>query len=178
MTTPFGAASSSLVDRMRGAALLDVATYESVEHDTSATGQAAVVVALAAVAAAIGSIFRGGPGLFGGLVAYLVGWVLWSGIVYLVGTRVFGGTASWGELLRTLGFAQAPAVFLALGFIPVVGWVVRLVVGIWLLATTLVAIRQALDVTTGKAALTAVVGWAASIVVNFLVGGLLGIPVR
>ena len=37
-------ARRSIVDRMKGAALLDVATYEEVEHDTEATGQAAVVV--------------------------------------------------------------------------------------------------------------------------------------
>jgi hypothetical protein len=62
MTTPFGPGSSSIVDRMRGAAMLDVATYEAVEHDTNATGQAAVVVALAAVASAIGNLFAVAPG--------------------------------------------------------------------------------------------------------------------
>ena len=37
-------ARRSIVDRMKGAAMLDIATYEEVEHDTEATGQAAVVV--------------------------------------------------------------------------------------------------------------------------------------
>ncbi len=41
-------ARRSIVDRMRGAALLDVATYEEVEHDNEATGQAAVVVVIVA----------------------------------------------------------------------------------------------------------------------------------
>ena len=50
-------------------------------------------------------------------------------------------------------------------------------VGVWLLVTGLVAIRQALDVTTGKAVVTALVGWVASIAVNALVGGLLGVRV-
>jgi hypothetical protein len=177
MTIPLAGAPRSIVDRMRGAALLDVATYEEVEHDTSATGQAAVVVALAAVAAAIGNLFRGGPGLIGALVGYLVGWLLWSGITYFVGTRVFRGTATWGELLRTLGFAQAPGVLLVAAIVPGLGWLVKSVVGLWLLVTGLVAIRQALDVTTGKAMLTALVGWFASVLVNVLVGGLLGLRV-
>ncbi len=178
MTTPFGSTSSSLVNRMRGAALLDVATYETVEHDTSATGQAAVVVALAAVASAIGNAFRGGPGLIGALVAYLIGWAVWSGITYLVGTRVFRGTASWGELLRTVGFAQAPGVLLVAAIVPGLGWLVRLAVAVWLLVTGLVAIRQALDIPTDKAVLTALLGWVAWVVVNMVVGGLLGIPMR
>lgn len=177
MTTPYGSGTSSIVDRMRGAALLDIPTYEAVEHDTTATGQAAVVVALAAIAAAVGNLFRGGPGLIGALVGYLVGWIAWSGITYVVGTRIFGGTATWGELLRTLGFAQAPGVLLVAAIIPGLGILVKVAVGIWLLVTGLVAIRQALDVTTGKAVLTALLGWVASVVINGLIAGLLGVRV-
>jgi hypothetical protein len=165
----------SIVDRMRGAALFDVATYEEVEADTSATGQAAVVVALAAVAAAIGNAFRGGPGIIGGLVSALVGWIVWAGITYVVGTRVFKGTATWGELLRTLGFAQAPGVLMVAAIVPVLGQLVRFGIWIWLLGTGIVAIRQALDVDTGKAVLTAVVGWLAMVVVSWILAGLLGV---
>src|SRR5690242_277620 len=45
--------SRSIVDRMRGAAALDVATYEEVEADVNATGQAAIVVVLVAIASGI-----------------------------------------------------------------------------------------------------------------------------
>jgi hypothetical protein len=90
---------------------------------------------------------------------------------------VFRGTATWGELLRTLGFAQAPGVLLVAAIIPGLGWLVKSVVGLWLLVTGLIAIRQALDVTTGKAMLTALLGWFASVLVNALVGGLLGLRV-
>lgn len=93
------------------------------------------------------------------IVGYRVGWALWSGITYLVGSRIFHGTATWGELLlRTLGFAQAPGVRLVLAIVPIPGGLLKLFVGIGLLVTGLVVIRQALDVSTGKAALTAVVG--------------------
>jgi hypothetical protein len=168
----------SIVDRMRGAATLDVATYEEVEHDTTATGQAAVVVILAAIASGIGALGRGGAGVLTVLVGAVLGWMLWAGITYAIGTRVFGGTATWGELLRTLGFAQAPGVLLVLGIIPVLGWLVRVVVSIWLLATAFVAIRQALDVDTGKALLTAAVGWLAWWVVYMVIAGMMGIPLR
>ena len=164
----------SIVDRMRGAAMFDVATYEEVEADTSATGQAAVVVVLAAIAAAIGNAFRGGPGILGGLVGSLIGWAVWSGITYLVGTRVFKGTATWGELLRTLGFAQAPGVLMVAAIVPVLGAVVKIVIWLWMLGTGIVAIRQALDFDTGKAVMTALVGWLASIVVFWVLAGVFG----
>ena len=154
----------SITDRMMGAATLDVATYEEVEADTTATGQAAIVVVIAAVASAIGAAGEGGPGVIGMLLGTLLGWALWSGITYLIGTKLFGGTATWGELLRTIGFAQSPGVLLVLAIIPVLGGIVRFAVSIWLLIAGIIAIRQALDVSTGKAVLTAILGWLVAII--------------
>src|SRR5690606_10356704 len=109
---------ASITERMMGAARLDTATYEEVEHDSSATGQAAVVVAVVAVASAIGAIGSEGAGPIAALIGAFIGWLVWSGITYLIGDKLLGGTASWGELLRTLGFAQAPGVLYVLGIVP------------------------------------------------------------
>src|SRR5215213_7738826 len=163
---------ASITERMKGAAMLDVATYEEVEADTTATGQAAVVVGIVAVCSAIGAIGRGGAaGIIGALIVAFVGWLLWAGITYLIGDKLLGGTATWGELLRTLGFAQAPGVLSILGIIPFFGGLVRVAVFIWLLATGIVAIRQALDFSTGKAVATALLGWLAIAIITALLGG-------
>ena len=161
----YGGAKRSIVDRMRGAAMLDVATYEEVENDLTATGQAGVVVAIVAVCSAIGGARGGIGGMIGGLLAAVISWLTWSGITFFVGTKLFGGTATWGELLRTLGFAQSPGVLYILGIIPLFGGMVRFVVALWILAAGIIAIRQALDVTTGKAVMTAVISWVAMIIV-------------
>ena len=145
--------------RMKGAALLHIDTYEEVEADHTATGQAAGVVALVAIAQAIGGAGEGGFGIFAGVISALLGWLLWAGITYLIGAKLFGGTATWGELLRTIGFAQTPGVLYVLGLIPVLGGIIRFGVAIWVLIAGIIAIRQALDVSTGKAILTAVLGW-------------------
>jgi hypothetical protein len=149
------------IERMKGAALLDVDTYEEVEVDHTATGQAAGVVALVAVAQAIGGAGEGGFGILSGIISALLGWLLWAGITYLIGDKLLGGTATWGELLRTIGFAQTPGVLHVLGIIPVLGGIIRFGVVIWVLIAGIIAIRQALDVSTGKAILTAVLGWLA-----------------
>ena len=171
-------ASRSIVDRMRGAATLDVATYEDVEHDLTATGQAGVVVVLAAIAAGIGAAGRGGPGILGMVIASLLGWAAWAGITYFVGTRLFGGTATWGELLRTLGFAQAPGLLAVLAIIPILGAIVRLVLFVWMIATSFVAVRQALDIDNGKTILTVLIGAIGYIVVNMIAFGILGMGLR
>ena len=160
----------SITDRMKGAALLDNATYEEVEADTTATGQAAVVVVLGAIASGIGMAGGGPGGIIAGVLGSLIGWVLWAGITYLIGDKVLGGTATWGELLRTLGFAQAPRVLAVLGLIPGLRWIVAAVIGVWLLITGIVAIRQALDFSTGKAVATAVLGWLAMMIPMAILG--------
>jgi hypothetical protein len=162
----------SIIDRMRGAAMLDIATYEEVEADTTATGQAAIVVIISAIASAIGAAGAGGANIIGTLIGALLSWVLWAGLTYVIGDKVFGGTATWGELLRTLGFAQAPRVLLVLGIIPVFGLLVWIAVAIWVLIAGIIAIRQALDFSTQKALLTALIGWVVVMVVSALLGGL------
>lgn len=164
----------SLVSRMIGAAKLDSSTYLAVKRDETATVQAAVVVAIVAVAQAIGAVAGGGPGVIGGLVPAFAGWVLWSGLAYLIGVKLFGGTATWGELLRTLGFAQTPSMLGILGVVPGMEGPVGAVVGVWLLITGVVAIRHALDLGTGRALITAVVGWVVAHVPIVIVHEMLG----
>ena len=103
---------ASLGERLIGAAKLDVNTYEEVEADTSATPQAMIVVLMSALAAGIGSIGDSGiKGMFVITVAALVGWFIWAGLTYLIGTKMLPEAdtqADLGELLRTTGFSQAP----------------------------------------------------------------------
>jgi hypothetical protein len=149
----------SIWSRMRGAAALDLATYEDVEHDATATTQAAVVVALTAAAQAIAASSGGLASVAGAAASALVGWLLWAGIAYVVGVRLLGGTSSWGELLRTLGFAQSPNVLAVVGLVPFIGWAVEGALFFWVLAAAVIALRQALDVDTPRAILTAAIGW-------------------
>ncbi len=165
-------------DRMKGAAMLDVATYEEVEADTAATGQAAVVVIISAVASAIGAAGPGGPSVVGILIGSLISWLIWAGITYLIGSKLFGGTATWGELLRTLGFAQAPGVLLILSFIPLLGGLIAIVVWIWTTIAAVIGIRQALDFDTSKAVLTAVITIAVVIAVTFALALMFGGMIR
>lgn len=162
---------NALVQRMIGAARLDVGTYEEVERDTSATQQALIVVILAAVAGGIGALDDGGIGLIGGVIGGVVQWAVLAFVCYFVGTRFLGSTntqADWGQLARTLGFAYTPAILGILGFIPVVDVIVALIIFVWVIATTIVAIRQALDFSTGRAVATAII----SVIISSLAIGI------
>ena len=68
-----------IVQRMIGAAKLQVETFTEVEHDTSATKQAMVVVVLVALATGIGSLGSGGiVGFVVGVALGIGGWALWA----------------------------------------------------------------------------------------------------
>ncbi|MPZ22520.1 MAG: hypothetical protein GEU28_03055 [Dehalococcoidia bacterium] len=153
-------------------ARLDSAAYEQVEHDENATAPAAVIVVLAAIASGIGVAQGGLDSVLFAIVTGLIGWIAYSAIVYFVGTRLFATEAtstSVEELLRTLGFAQAPRLLLVLGFIPVLGVLIALAVFVWIILTTVVAIRQALDFSTGRAIATALVAVIVLVVIQALV---------
>ena len=163
-------ADASLVNRMMRASQLNDDLYEEVERDVNATSQAAIVVAIVAVATGIARI--GEDGIFGfifGMIAALVGWVIWAAVTYWVGKTIFkteNTRVTLGEMLRTLGFAHSPGVLNVLGFIPIVGWIVVFVVSIWRLILGVIAIRAAMDFSTGRALGTAIVGWLISVIVS------------
>ncbi len=155
-----------MFQRMIRAASLDVSLYEEVEHDTSATMQALQVVILISVLEGIGEGVgtRRLGGLLLGILSSLGGWALWSFITYWIGTRMFAGTATYGELLRTIGFAYSPRALLLFSFLPFLGGLLVIVVFVWTLISGVVAVRQALDVSTDKAVFTCILGWLASLV--------------
>jgi len=171
----------SLINRMIRAARLDVSLYEEVEADKTATSQAATAVAIVAVAGAIGGALQAamsdtGGNIIGsviwGLLSALFMWVVWSYLTYFIGTKMFGGTATPGEMLRTLGFASTPGIFNVLVFIPVLGPLVVFITMIWSLVAGVIAVRQALDFDTGKAILTAVIAGLIAFLPIFILGGI------
>jgi hypothetical protein len=153
--------SHSFGERLIGAARLNIDVYEEVEADVSATKQAALVVCLAAAAVAVGESRTGLVAVASGVFAELLGWLLWSGITYLIGAKALRGTATWGELQRTIGFAQGPGIVSILRVVPFLDAPILHLVRLWKLIAVIVAIRQALDVGTGRAIVTAALGFIA-----------------
>jgi hypothetical protein len=150
-----------MLERLMGVFMLNANTFEEIEHDQTATSQAAIIVAAVAILSGIGSGIGasiGGNGSFIGsfiaaIIGAFLGWILWSAITYFVGTSLFGGQADMGEMLRVIGFAFAPQL---LGIIPFIGACIG---ALWSLAAVFVAVRQGLDLDTGKTIMTIVIGF-------------------
>jgi len=176
--------TNSFVQRLIGAASLDVAIYEEVEADRGATGQAVVVVILSSIAAGIGSRGFGGASIdtmFLMSVAALIGWAAWALVTLQIGGRLLPEPQTQvdlGELLRTIGFANTPGILRVFGFIPSVSKPAFAIAAVWMLLAMIVAVRQALDYkSTGRAVLVCAIGWVLSIILTVLFGLFLGPPV-
>lgn len=171
---------ASLVDRMMGAARLDVKTYEEVEADQSALGQAMTVVVLSAVAAGIGSSTRMGiNGLLFVTIISLIGWFVWAVLTWLIGTKVLPEPtthADLGQMLRTIGFAASPGVLQVLGIIPYLGTLIGFIISIWMLIAMVIAVRQALDYSsTGRAVGVVFIGWLVNLFLTFTLFAIMGL---
>jgi hypothetical protein len=165
---------ASLAERMAGAMKADVKTFQEIEADPTAIGQAVTVIVIAGLASLIGNIWR--LGAFAGLmalVANLIGYALWTVLVVLIGTKVMpepATKANFNEAFRVIGFTASPGVFNILAIIPFLGPLVSFAVWIWMIVLGVVAVREVLDYSnTGRAIIVCLIAAVACwIVVTML----------
>ncbi len=150
-----------MLARIIGVFKLNSQTFEEIEHNTSLTLPAGLIVVIVALIGGLGNgLFnglRGGDktfvaGFISSLIGVIVGWLIWSVVTWFVGTRFFKGQADVGEMLRVIGFAYSP---LILSIIPCIGMLIGFV---WAIAAGFIAVRQGLDLDNTKAFLTVAVG--------------------
>lgn len=140
----------NFLERLFGALRLDSTIYAEVEHDPDATGQAAGVVILTAMAASFAAPEPGFGEIVGGVFGSLLGWLISTWLIWVIGVVWMKHSSDYPELLRTLGFASAPQIIVVFGLVANAEWIVFLA-ALWSLAAYVIAVREALDVTTGRA---------------------------
>lgn len=154
--TPPPPLPAPLFRRILAAAFLQRAVYDEVADDRYATGQAAAVICLAAIAqrSVLISYLTQAIGAWALLVAMIFGllrWLIFTTVAYSIGRLVVGRECSYRRLLRCLGFAGAPGILNALAFLVGHDVLIRLLVALWLIAATVVGVRSALRIGLGRA---------------------------
>ena len=175
------ATPNNFLQRLIGAAALDVAIYEEVEADPKAGVQAAAVVVLSSLAAGIGA--RGFsqstvPNIALISIVALMAWACWALVIYEIGARVLPEpqtSVDIGQLMRTIGFAATPGLLRVFGFIPGVTLPAFALATVWMLVAMVVGVRQALDFTsTGRAVVVCLIGWLLSALFVVVLGMVFG----
>jgi hypothetical protein len=165
---------ADLTGRMIGAMQADVKTFTEIEADPNAMGQAITVIVIAGIASLIGNIFRQGiSGGILGLITSIVGYAVFSLLVFLVGTKLMPEPttkADFNQTFRVVGFAASPGIFNVLAIIPFLGVLISLLVGIWSLVIGVIAVREVLDYSnTARAIIVAVIAGIACAFIIFIV---------
>ena len=164
---------ASLPERMIGAMKADVKTFQEIEADQNALGQAVTVIVIAAVAALIGNIFR--QGLTLGIVSMVVSLIMyafWTVMIVLIGTKLMPEPttkADFAEGFRVIGFTASPGVFNVLAIIPFLGPLLSFLIGVWMLIIGVVAVREVLDYSsTGRAFIVCLIAFGIYLVLWFI----------
>jgi hypothetical protein len=145
----------SFLGRIIGAALLQSEVYDELKQDPNATYQGAVVVLLAAFARVANQIVDK-PIWVVAVPLVLLMWPVSVTFYFLCAKYLLTPQTTWGMadwLLRTYAFASAPQILLFLTpFIALwQGALIALGVLFWQLGTTIMAVRQGLQISTGRA---------------------------
>ena len=104
--------------------------------------------------------------LSGAIIALGI-WLIWVMVVGVIGTMDLAEPqthSSFSELLRTLGFAAAPGVFIVFTIFRSAAPLVIVMVSLWMIAAAVLGMRQALDYRhTSRALAVCVLAWLVSI---------------
>jgi hypothetical protein len=177
--------SLPLLPRLANAIFLRREFYDAVANDPRATGPAGAIVCIAAMARESVGLYEvsqsykaWGLLLLLVVVFALLRWVLYATVMYPIARLIGGRAIPYTRLLRCLGFAETPAVLsLAAFMVPerFVPWV-QFAVGAWLLAATIVAVRATTQVSTARAAVIGVIGFAAYLGLGAAVDAVTRVP--
>ena len=175
--TPIHTSHQSFARRFAGALRLAPGTFEDIERDPRALAQAVAVVTLAGAARGVGAFATEGvPGRIGSVAVGLTTWLIAGVLIWAIGAKRFDCSSTLPEVLRTIGFATAPLVLLALGALQLGSAREWLWVGAhaWATLALAIAAREALNVSTRHALVVCVLALAVGFAVLALMGMLVG----
>ncbi|MGB8646447.1 MAG: YIP1 family protein [Anaerolineae bacterium] len=171
-----------MLGRILGVLTLRAKTYREIAQDSGATGQAAILVIVVALLGGIGgalvignfasslpfSVAQIGSGLRYAITTILytiLGWLFTSWVFAYVSRIILKSKTTTLQMARVFGYTQ---VFAILEIIPYLGSALAFLLS---LIGAIIGIREASKFDTGKAIITAVVGFIAYVVIIAVVNG-------
>ena len=175
-----------LMDRIVKALTFKKEVYADVEKDESFTTSAWMIVVVAALLSALGGLRFETFGLsLGGVIIgtimAVIGFAVGALVINFVARGLFKADVNFGELVRTLGLAY---VWNAVGFLGILGAIwgglgclvapVQFVAWIASIVSSILAVKEALDLDWGPTIVTVVLGWIVIIVFSIITAVILG----
>ncbi len=158
-----------LGELIRRALALDADVYRLVAEAGSGLGIALLVVALAGLSEGLAQsivlfVNRISPrrfflSLLLSASTHVMGYLFWAATIWLVGMRLFGRGEEFAVVVRAVGLAYAPQLLGFFVLVPYLGSLFALILSVWTLLATVVAVHAGLGLTLWQAAACSGVGW-------------------
>jgi hypothetical protein len=160
-----------MLTRAARAAILDRKVFTEVFFDDDAMADGAIVVSLVGALSYLGTLLWVGRlgafsiiGLLQLVIVAVASWLILGFATWFAASRLFGATNRPQTLIAMHGLAVLPLLLEIFGGLPAT-------VGlIWYLVVLVVATREGTDLATRDAALSALIGLAAAVVIRALLG--------
>jgi hypothetical protein len=188
-----------MLNRIMGVLTLRAPVYREIADDTTATGQAGIIVAIVAVinailGAAAASIANSalvqigtqqgfmlpmlsplGAGV-NAFISAFIGWLIGSWVLAFVARQFFQGRTDTQEMLRVTGYTSVFTIVGAvLGLIPCVGVIAAVAAAVLQLIGNVIGIREAAEVHTTRAILIAIVAAVIVFIISLVVGAIINL---
>ncbi|MCB0113285.1 MAG: YIP1 family protein [Caldilineaceae bacterium] len=159
----------SFFETVRQALGLDPDVFSQITVASNGLLIALAVVALAGLSEALAQslvlfINRISPQRFGLAImlstgSHMIGYLFWTATIWLVGFYVFGREVSYEAIGRAVGLAYAPQLLGFFVLTPYLGSLFALVIGVWSLLATVVAVQSGLSLSVWQAVACSGLGW-------------------
>lgn len=166
--------AQNIIERIKGTVTFKRSTTTSIAADRSASIEAGIVVAIIGLATAMGYQ----TDVVSAIAAALIGWAGLSGAIWFIADRFMGtptSRESFLPLLRTVGYAQAPASLVIIHFIWGLGPMVAGIGTLWSVAATIFAVRYTTHFGWPRSILLTLAGGIVVNVVGFMIALVFGI---
>ena len=141
--------SSFVFERWLRVFALEGSVFRALVADKQARWQAALSILAVSIATAVGVLDDSGPGIFAStMVTSVLGWFVWSILIYFVITKTpdallaNGADLEFGDVAKVIAFAQMPALLRAFGIFGSVGPMVAILSILWVVVAMTVAVNQ------------------------------------
>lgn len=91
--------------------------------------------------------------------SHMIGYLFWTATIWLLGVYVFGREVSYEVVSRAVGLAYAPQLLGFFVLTPYLGSLFALVLSVWSLLATVVALQSGLSLTVWQAVACSGLGW-------------------
>ena len=167
-----------LFRRMAGVAKMRGEAFVDLKQDNSriANLEGIAIVVLAGLSLGLGNAFAFPSGTFAMISQVLTSIVLallitasWSGLVYLIGTRIFKGVTDFPGLARPIFFSLTPGLLFVLSSIAEIRQFVSPIIAAWIIIINVIALKHSMGFSSQKSMVTVIVGaWIMIFALNIL----------